>query len=92
MKTFKQHLNEAPNYKNYSADRLIKVLERTRKSISTMKKHNPGVTLNNGRAQDLVDRYEEIRDIMKMNFYPEWKAWCDKKNIDRTHNAYDLFA
>ena len=96
MKTFKQHLNEGytSKYEKMPSDKLIKVLERTRKSIGNWRGRNPGGSMNSGQAQDLVDRYEEVREILldSDDGKAAWKSYNKKIGASLEHDGYDLFA
>lgn len=67
---------------------VLKWLEKTAKSISN---RPASCTLNSARGQDLVDRYEELRDEAMVRG-DLWKVWCKYDNSDTSHDGYDRFA
>ena len=100
MKSFKQYLNEAiqrpvSKYENMPVNKLIVQLEKCRTSLI---KHtsNPRYmpTLNNSRSQELVDRFEEIRDVLRNTKEggAALRQWTQKHNYSPDVDGYDFFA
>jgi LPS sulfotransferase NodH len=50
--------------------------------------------MNSRQAQDLVDRYEEIREILLNtdDGKAAWKSYNKKTGAHPGHDGYDLFA
>ena len=93
MKTFTA-FNEARNYEKMKPEKLIQHLERTRKSIHSFVSKVPAFSMNSRRAQELADRYGEIKDALRETEKGNdaWVAYCKKHGYDTTHNQYDMFA
>lgn len=96
MKSFKQYLNEAVSkYENMPVNKLIVHLEKNRTSLikhTSNPRYTP--TLNNSRSQELVDRFEEIRDVLRNTKEGEaaLRQWTQKHNYSPDVDGYDFFA
>ena len=93
MKTFVEYIQ----YEKMSPDKLIKALDRTRKSIKNFR--NRKSTWNaqpnkNAKARDLVWKYDEIIEALKDTKEGKraWEVWCKKNALSPKHNGIDLFA
>jgi DNA repair ATPase RecN len=79
------------NYENLPVAKIVTKLEKTKNSIRAQK--NRGyVTLNVQRNLDLLDRYQELREILREKDFQAWKAYCAQGGDDDHHDGYDLFA
>jgi|APSaa5957512535_1039671.scaffolds.fasta_scaffold02127_2 hypothetical protein len=73
-----------------TVEKLIKKLEKTRKSI--VAHANRGYMNTGQRSLDLIDRYDEITDAIKEMDKNAWIAWNKKNGSHPDHDGHDLFA
>lgn len=93
MKTFKQHLVEAA--KKGTPEWHIAKLEKTEKSVMAFKRRTPFYSMNNRRALELMDRYNDHKKAlydMGKEGIAAWKEYCKKTDSHPSHDGGDLFA
>lgn len=78
--------------KNTDPAELIKAAEKTANSIAAHGQR--GGTANSERGQQLIDRYEELREaiLATERGVNAWNEWCKKRGYYAGHDAYDFFA
>ena len=65
-------------------------LDRLMKCSQSLKNHvSRGNTVNGARSQELIDKYEELRQEVDQDV---WQEFCRIKRYSVYHDAYDCFA
>jgi len=77
-------------YENLPVEKLVAKLIKTDNSIRAHVRR--GNTINGQRSIELLDRYQEIREVLRDKHFKAWKDFCDKNHADYSHDGYDLFA
>jgi hypothetical protein len=78
------------NYENLPVEKLVAKLIKTQKSINAHVMRGNQIT--GQRSLDLLDRYQDIRGVLRNQHFEAWKAFCDTTHADYQHDGYDLFA
>jgi|DEB0MinimDraft_10_1074344.scaffolds.fasta_scaffold07588_6 hypothetical protein len=88
MKRFFEYINESTK----KPEKIIKALDRTRKSIDSFVRRNPGHSMNNRRALALMDRYNDLASELMDIDKSEWDKYCKERKMSPLHDGADLFA
>lgn len=95
MKSFRDYLLESKYddegmLKSMTPERAVKVLDRTRKSISSHVMR--GGSSSNWRGSELRMRYDDHRSWLRDKHPNKWYEYCDKNGFHKDHDGSDMFA
>lgn len=75
---------------NLTPEKAVKVLEKTRKSISNHVMR--GGSSTGMRGFDLRCRYDDHRSWLRNKSPKHWEEYCNRTGAHPEHDAHDLFA
>lgn len=73
-----------------NADRVIRWLEKTQKSISNQASRGSSDLERNGRLASLCGRYDELKE--RAQVLGVWESWCAKHGWAIAHDGFDCAA